>query len=220
VYECTPYDIGEEDVEYMQVPYFSQTVGSQVSMNMLQGLVYMFYMAIIVLICVFVVPNTYSSLVNFTTLSEEQKQKVVFFEWMIPLSFIFGASVLIMDGLYYHGSPSEINAGFFIAFLFLCILFTIQLYKGLSNGLNGEMTANFLSWETGSVLWAVVIDKFFWIPFLILWAFFFPFIVGPFLTFYMYEGQYPGMVFLYGTFFSFGASLIMYSILNKATNTT
>lgn len=219
VYECTPYDIGEEDVEYMQVPYFSQTVGSQVSMNMLQGLVYMFYLAIIVLICVFVLPNTYSSLVNYTTLSEEQKQKVVFFEWMIPLSFIFAASVLIMDGLYYHGSPSEINAGFFIAFLFTCILFTIQLIKGFTKGLNGEMTVNFWSWATPSVFYAVTTDKLFWIPFLLFYFLFFWVIVGGFLSYYMYEGQYPFMIFLYGLFFSFGGASIMYTIMNKAIGT-
>ena len=202
VYDCTPLDIEADNIAFMQVPFFSQNVSNKVSMNFLQGMIYLFYLGIIVIICAFVIPNIYA--IQFTTLGGTIQSKILFLEAMIPLLFLLGGTGLILDGALVRESIQLINAGVLIILFFGCFWVTIQALKLYDR-------ARFVT-APGTSMWKELftVVSSLWPSFSFFLVVFYV-IIG-FVIIRMQEGKYPMMIFLWGTCFAGGLSLIYYAI--------
>lgn len=202
VYDCTPLDIEADNIAFMQVPFFSQNVSNKVSMNFLQGMIFLFYLGIIVIICAFVIPNIYA--INFSTLTINIQSQILFLEAMIPLLFLIGGTGLILDGALVRESIQLINAGVLIILFFGCFWVAIQALKMYDpSRFKKSNDASMLSGFSPVVFNSLYAFWFF--------MFIFFFIIG-YVAIYMNEGRYPMMIIFWGTCFSAGLSFIYYAI--------
>ena len=206
VYECTTLDDGGEAVsEFVQVPLFSSSTGTQTSLSMMQAIVYMFYLAIIVLFCVTVIPLTYESLILAENKSLDIQKDIACLEVFIPLSFLLGSLGLIIEALN-QVSSSLLNAGQLLTFLMICISFTIFFYRLYST--NFQNSIGFLDRLKHFI--NIFMDIWF------NWLVIFGVAMGIYaiLVWGLQTVTFSTLFFMYGTCFSLGVTLVGYA-LNK-----
>lgn len=63
-YECVPIDIGYEDTPFMSVPINSNVIDSSIHINLMQNLVHLFYLGLMIAVCVFVVSHLYTAMIH------------------------------------------------------------------------------------------------------------------------------------------------------------
>lgn len=150
--ECTPYDIGADNVQFMQVPIADETISGQTDKNTMYGILYLFYMGVIVMFLVFITPylvgSTVSSITkyygkNSNVMTNLKSLFVLFF------AFIFVASIFItLDGSERH-NVAESKSGlviFFLAFACSAIFVVYSVVSGILKENDGT------SWELGNVV--------------------------------------------------------------------
>lgn len=148
-FECTPYDIGADNIQFMQVPIADEAISNQANKNTMFGILYLFYMGVIVMALCFLAPLVVKSTV--LTLGEKSTNVFRNVKSLFILFFlsIFITSIFItLDGSDRH-NVEESKAGliiFFIAFT-CCAMFVV--YTTLSGILNHSDGS---SWEIGNML--------------------------------------------------------------------
>lgn len=211
-YECVPYDIDAEDIQYMQVPFFSKTSGQQISVNFLQGTVYLFYLAIILLVCVVSISSIYKGFTmdKYATLIANPiiHGKIVFLEIGTPCAFILGGLGLTLDAVLFQSSPTETGIGMLIMFLFFSILMCIFVIKFLNK--DKAHLAN--QYSTFGGMMAIMLNglfaKYCVMAVLILFIFYF---------FYFYSRPFSWMFLFHGPFFIIAVALSIYAIVFSST---
>lgn len=122
--ECTPYDIGADNVQFMQVPIADETVTGHADKNTMFGVLYLFYMGIIVMALTFLAPQIVNVVISNVNENYKKDSNVMSnFKSLFTLFFacIFIFSVFMtLDGSERH-NVAESKAGLVIFFLaFAC----------------------------------------------------------------------------------------------------
>jgi len=203
VYDCTPLDMGEEAVsEFIQVPFFSSSSGSRISMNMMQGIVYMFYLGIIIVFCVIVVPFIYKPLIDNKNVDIEKD--IASLEVFIPFSLIIGSLGLIIEAVVYQQSVGLLNFGLLLTFFVLSVSVTIFFFRIYQTNLQLNVSFNDRLVHFGSILLENIVV---WISIFVIFFVFYSILIWG-----LHYGVFSGMVILYGIFLSLGISLIYYAV--------
>ena len=149
--ECTPFDIGADNVQFMQVPIADEIVSGQSDKNTMYGILYMFYMGIIIMVLAFLVPMMVPIALSKIMKGEPNSTKMNNFKSLFVLFFtcIFIASVFItLDGSERH-NVAESKAGliiFFLAFACCSIFVVVAVTSGVLTTNTGEV------WDIGKVM--------------------------------------------------------------------
>lgn len=148
--ECTPFDIGADNVQFMQVPIADETISGQSDKNTMYGILYMFYMGIIIMALVFLAPLMVQT--TLSTIRQDQNSNVMTnFKSLFVLFFtcIFLASVFItLDGSDRH-NVAESKAGLIIFFLAFACSSIFVVYATVSGVLKEN---DGTKWEIGKVV--------------------------------------------------------------------
>lgn len=148
--ECTPFDIGADNVQFMQVPIADETVSGQSDKNTMYGILYMFYMGIIIMVLVFLAPLMVEKTLS-TIKADPNSDAMTNFKSLFVLFFlcIFIFSVFItLDGSSRH-NVAESKAGliiFFLAFACSAIFVVYATFSGVLKENDGT------KWEIGKVV--------------------------------------------------------------------
>jgi len=149
--ECTPFDIGADNVQFMQVPIADETISGQTNKNTMYGILYMFYMGIIVMVLAFLTPLIVKSTISNVLKDGEKNSDVMTnFKSMFVLFFmsVFLASVFItLDGSQ-RNNVDESKAGLIIFFLAFSCSSIFVVYTTVS-GVLRENTGK--KWDIGKV---------------------------------------------------------------------
>lgn len=130
--ECTPYDIGADNVQFLQVPIADETLSNSTDRNTMYGVLYLFYMGIIALAAAIFVPQMMPFLFPQEDRNNQSKQnsKVNFLVFLF-LCLFMGSIFLTLDGSQ-RKNASESRAGlilFLLSFVFFCAIFSVIVFK-------------------------------------------------------------------------------------------
>lgn len=151
--ECTPMDIGSDNVQFMQVPITDESVLQQSDKNTMFGILNMFYMGIAIMFLVFMIPYGMNYLKENKQLNLSEMPntgKTNFKSWFLltSLSVFIMAIFITLDGSDRH-NVSESKAGlviFFLAFVSSAIfIVTTYLFNTLKET-SGEL------WNVGKIM--------------------------------------------------------------------
>lgn len=150
-YDCKIVDESEDQVNLMQIPYLSDSLTNIASKNMMQSVLYLFYMGIIIVLGIYVFPGVYLKMLTIATDGEvlpgtdavnakmmQPKNKALqCFIWIVGIFTFITTLMFLTDGVI-RGDSAETAFGLIVSFLVILILTFITIYNTLFIYTKGE----------------------------------------------------------------------------------
>ena len=213
--ECTPFDMGADNVQFMQVPIADDSLAIQSNKNTMFGILYLFYMGVIVMALCFLAPLIVTSVLS-TLNNKDNNDVMTNFKSMFVLFFLclfIGSIFVTLDGSERH-NVEESKAGLIIFFIAFSCSAIFVIYAINSSPLGNS------KWDLGNLM-EFLFECLPFKKFKMIFTFFAIFFVVFCLVISIDEKYFKGKfsltpnVIVWGIFFSFAVGIFAASMTNR-----